>query len=210
MRKLTVYIFLGALLYITGCAPSTFNQRYADDNITSKEQSDDSEFIDDVPQTKSDEQLVAYDKKGGVLRFINKNKKENSTAHGLTFQDKLVEYLGTKYRFGGNNKYTSIDCSAFTKTVYEELFNIKLPRTAAQQYEFSERISKDELKPGDLVFFNTRRGVRVGHVGIYIGNNEFVHASSSKGVIKSSLDEDYYTRTYIGAGRIQMNESFKQ
>jgi len=117
----------------------------------------------------------------------------------------VIKYLGVPYKYGGITK-NGIDCSAFTQTVYRDVFNIKLQRSARLQYTQGEVISKgNELKYGDLVFFNTRKRVKPGHVGIYIGDNLFAHASSAKGVTISSIDYDYYSRTYMGARRFETN-----
>ena len=117
----------------------------------------------------------------------------------------VIKYLGTPYKYGGTTK-NGIDCSAFTQTVYRDVFNIKLERAARLQYKQGKVIEKgDELKYGDLVFFNTRKRVKPGHVGIYIGDNLFAHASSAKGVTISSIDYDYYSRTYMGARRFETN-----
>jgi len=117
----------------------------------------------------------------------------------------IIKYLGVPYKYGGTTK-SGIDCSAFTQTVYKDVFKIKLERSARLQYTQGEVIEKgDELKYGDLVFFNTRKRVKPGHVGIYIGDNLFAHASSTKGVTISAIDYDYYSRTFMGARRFENN-----
>jgi lipoprotein Spr len=110
----------------------------------------------------------------------------------------IDEWLGTRYRLGGSNK-DGIDCSAFMQVLFSALYGVNLPRTAKEQYHLSHRISRTELKEGDLVFFNTKRGV--SHVGMYLQNNKFVHASSS-GVTISDLYDEYWMRKFIGVGRI--------
>lgn len=117
----------------------------------------------------------------------------------------IIEYLNTPYKFGGNSK-KGIDCSAFTQTVFNNTLSIQLLRSARDQFTQGTEIKeRDALKFGDLVFFNTRRRVRPGHVGIYIGDNLFAHASSKYGVIVSSLDHDYYSKRFMGARRIETN-----
>lgn len=112
---------------------------------------------------------------------------------------KLIDnWWGTRYRLGGNGK-DGIDCSAFMQVLFASLYGITLPRTAKEQYGFSKRVSRTELKEGDLVFFNTIGGV--SHVGMYLQNNKFVHASKD-GVKISDLYEDYWSRHFIGVGRI--------
>jgi hypothetical protein len=123
-------------------------------------------------------------------------------------QDELLYYLlqkeffvwqGTPYRLGGNNK-RGIDCSALVKNIYLDSFNIKLPRTTETQVKNGYLVYKNQLQVGDLVFFKTGWSTR--HVGIYMGNNEFIHASTSKGVITSSLENVYWKDKYWQARRI--------
>ncbi len=111
----------------------------------------------------------------------------------------IDKWWNTKYRFGGNSK-KGIDCSAFTSLLMSCVYAVKLPRTAKQQYAETQRVSKDELAEGDLVFFNTKKGV--SHVGAYLGDGYFVHASTSNGVTINNLDEEYFSRRYISGGRI--------
>jgi lipoprotein Spr len=111
----------------------------------------------------------------------------------------IEEWWDTRYRYGGESK-KGIDCSALTGLLLTTVYGIKLPRTAREQYAASERINRDELKEGDLVFFNTRGGV--SHVGVYLANDYFVHASVANGVTISSLNDDYYNRKYMGGGRV--------
>lgn len=111
----------------------------------------------------------------------------------------IDEWYGTRYRLGGTTK-KGIDCSAFVGAIYTSVFSISLPRTARDQYKASRRISRTELQEGDLLFFNTRGGV--SHVGIYLQNNKFIHASTTKGVTISDMFDPYYLRRFIGAGRI--------
>ncbi|MGC4103374.1 C40 family peptidase [Ferruginibacter sp.] len=110
----------------------------------------------------------------------------------------IEDWWGTRYRYGGTTK-KGIDCSAFTGTLLNEVFGLALPRTARDQYASCDKIEREDLQEGDLVFFNTRGGV--SHVGVYLANGYFVHSSVHGGVTISSLDEDYYNRKYIGGGR---------
>ena len=119
---------------------------------------------------------------------------------------KLFEYIdewyGTRYCMGGTTK-NCIDCSAFVQSLIGAIYGITVPRTAVTQYKSSKRISTTELKEGDLLFFHTRRNHGlVTHVGIYLQNNKFVHASSSGGVTISDMYEPYYVQHLIAAGRI--------
>jgi NlpC/P60 family len=114
--------------------------------------------------------------------------------------DGVDEWYGVRYRTGGNTK-TGVDCSGFTVAVYSSVYGISLPRVSRDQYRISRKISTTELQEGDLVFFNTR-GSGVSHVGVYLGNNKFIHASVSRGIMVNGLFEPYYLKRYIGAGRI--------
>jgi cell wall-associated NlpC family hydrolase len=115
------------------------------------------------------------------------------------------KYIGTPYKFGGNTS-SGFDCSGFTVKVFEEN-DFKLPRRSSDQAEAGEKIDIKEVKPGDLLFFATAGGSRVSHVGIVhdIGNDgevKFIHASTSKGVIISSLNEKYWNKAYLHAQRV--------
>lgn len=110
-------------------------------------------------------------------------------------------WIGTPYLYGGNDR-NGVDCSGFVLQVYLKAAEIALPRTSRQQQEYCRDLTRDQLEPGDLVFFTSRGSNVVGHVGIYIGNNQMIHASSSQGVVISSLQSNYYVQNYYGGGRI--------
>ncbi len=118
--------------------------------------------------------------------------------------ENVDEWYGVRYRTGGNTK-SGVDCSGFTVAVYSAVYGIALPRVSRDQYRISRKISTTELQEGDLVFFNTR-GSGVSHVGVYLGNNRFIHASVSRGVMVNGLSEPYYAQRYYGAGRIDDKE----
>lgn len=115
--------------------------------------------------------------------------------------EKIEEWWATRYCLGGSTKQC-IDCSAFTAVIAKDVFNIVLLRTAQQQYENSTPISKEELTEGDLVFFHTSSRREVTHVGVYLQNNKFVHASTSQGVMISDLNDPYWKSKYYASGRI--------
>ena len=106
------------------------------------------------------------------------------------------QWAGTRYRMGGTT-HRGIDCSAFMQETFAAAFGMDLPRSTAEQRHLGKRIQRHQLKQGDLVFFRGNN-----HVGVYMGNNKFMHASSSQGVTISSLDEDYWARTYTQSRRI--------
>ena len=117
----------------------------------------------------------------------------------------FMEYwYGAPYRYGGNSR-DGIDCSAFAFLLLSSVYGVgTLPRTSKEQYEACRHIPRDELQEGDLVFFHTLTGRKhrgVTHVGVYLRNNKFVHASVS-GVMISDLSDGYYERHFVGAGRV--------
>jgi len=116
---------------------------------------------------------------------------------------KALSLIGTPYKFGGNNPEKGLDCSGFVKHVYKTSADISLPRSAAEMSRQGESVAQSDLKPGDLVFFNTRKQPN-SHVGIYAGDGTFVHASSSrsKEVMVSRINEKYWSSRFNGARRI--------
>lgn len=111
------------------------------------------------------------------------------------------EWKGTHYRIGGNSK-SGVDCSGFMQITFRELFGIDLPRMTVDQAKEGRKVSKRELRTGDLVFFNTGRGPNGKHVGVYVKNGQFLHASTKGGVIYSDMDSPYWSRTFWQARRL--------
>ncbi len=114
---------------------------------------------------------------------------------------KIDEWWGTPYALGGNSK-RGVDCSYFTLDVMNAIYNTNLKRTAAEQYEQSEKIDWSDLKEGDLIFFKTDGSRSISHVGIYLTNNKFAHASTSQGVTISDLSETYWQKRLFSLGRV--------
>ena len=110
-------------------------------------------------------------------------------------------YLGTRYKSGGMSR-GGVDCSGFVCLVFKELNQANLPRSSGQQWKLGTVVSPDDARPGDFVFFRGGLFGFVNHVGIYMGDNSFVHASTSNGVMYSSLDDGYYKKHFAGVRRV--------
>lgn len=122
------------------------------------------------------------------------------TAQGLTSY--ALGLLGVDYKFGGNTPETGLDCSGLVRYVFQQVTGVSLPRSAKEMSLVGEPIRVDELKPGDLVFFNTRR-FAFSHVGIYLGDNQFIHAPRrGREVEVAVFDKRYWQQRYNGARRL--------
>lgn len=117
----------------------------------------------------------------------------------LSFID---DWYGVKYRFGGESK-AGIDCSAFTRKLLSEVFSISVGRVVPDQLKAGIEIEKSELRMGDLILFNTNTGHRKGltHVGFYLGNGNFVHSATNRGVVFDNIEKDYYKKAFRKAVR---------
>lgn len=145
-------------------------------------------------QSKSVSESVSQ----GQIGHLNFPNRDDENEMGNLIVSEAFSWLGTPYRYGGDDR-SGIDCSGLVAQVYGAI-GINVPRTSRTQYENSERVKTDNLQQGDLIFFSN--GAIVNHVGIYIGNGEMIHASSSRGVIKQAVADEYYTRRFAGVGRV--------
>ncbi len=138
---------------------------------------------------------IALLENGVIIRDI---MNENNSA-----EKELAEWIGVPYRGGGDSK-RGTDCSGLTYQIYRKVYRTQVPRNTEDLRKESTKVAKRNLREGDLVFFSSSRSrKKVAHVGIYLKNGKFIHASTSKGVIVSRLSEDYYTRHWISGGRIR-------
>lgn len=144
---------------------------------------------------------------GWVYKTLVEVSRPELVPYSKILGEEIVDYgkqfIGTPYVWGGNDLKRGVDCSGLTKEVYET-FDIDLSRVSYMQANEGRKVKKEELKPGDLVFFDTS-GVNngnVSHVGIYVGDNQFLHADSTKGVMVSNLNSSYYKRNYVISTRI--------
>ena len=121
---------------------------------------------------------------------------------GKNLRKVVDSYLGIPYQWGGTTR-SGMDCSAFTRAVVRETYGIELPRTSKQMFQVGSNVKKQDLKPGDLVFFkDTYSGPGVSHVGIFVGEGRFAHASASRGSTITELAHPYFIKRYTGARRV--------
>lgn len=112
------------------------------------------------------------------------------------------KWLGVPYKYGGETR-SGIDCSALVQNVFRSSLSIHMPRSSSKQADYCKTIKRDQVIEGDLLFFSTPGSGNIGHVGIYIGNGCMIHASSSRGVVVSNISDDYFTRHFLKAGRVE-------
>lgn len=222
--RLSIYIFLlfagiTGILF-SGCSATSIQDRYSTTKPEQeKEQTRYSPTKDQPEKTQLPDSLDYYDDDefdeepddedidiSHIIKRLTDDSVTDIDADRSDVKEKLlmeiIRYLNTPYRFGGSS-FSGIDCSAFTQILYSNVLSLSLLRSAREQYTQGVVIdSRRDLKFGDLVFFNTRRGVRPGHVGIFIGDDLFAHASRKLGVTISSLSSTYYDTRYMGARRV--------
>lgn len=130
------------------------------------------------------------------------SKISSFTNHASQLAMQAVSMLGIHYKYGGNSPENGLDCSGLVRYVYKETLGKDLPRTAAEISHVGEHVDPHDLRPGDLVFYNTlRRGF--SHVGIYLGDNKFIHSPSAGGQVRiESMDLSYWKKRFNGARRI--------
>lgn len=127
---------------------------------------------------------------------------EQDDPHALYLE--CASWVGTPYRFGGTTR-AGTDCSGLTTNIYRNVYGISLQRNSRKQYEKNcTHVSRKHLQPGDLVFFGSGgRAANINHTGIYLKSDRFLHASSSRGVMVSSLDDRYWKQRWVGGGRVR-------
>lgn len=144
----------------------------------------------------------AVGNKDGFLLQASQDEFENMVRNldvKSRLMDQYASWKGVRYRLGGSTR-SGIDCSGFVQRTFREQFGLELPRSTYEQQEMGKSVDRTKLRTGDLVLF--RAGSTGRHVGIYIGNNQFVHASTSSGVMISSMDEPYWKKRYNEARRV--------
>jgi cell wall-associated NlpC family hydrolase len=136
-------------------------------------------------------------------------ENESSSSWASTAQEIILRALsqtGVKYKYGGINPDSGFDCSGFVRYVFQEAANLTLPHGASAMSQVGKKVSETELQPGDLVFFNTMKSV-YSHVGIYVGNNRFIHAPSAGSSISvADMNDSYWSKRFTGARRVDAKE----
>lgn len=137
------------------------------------------------------------------LDQVRQNVSKNVSSKASELVVNAMGFLGVPYKRGGNSAETGFDCSGFVRAMYEQSIGLVLPRRAEQQAAATQDIDKSELKPGDLVFFNTMRRA-FSHVGIYVGEGRFIHSPKPGGEVRvESMSVNYWAQRFDGARRVQ-------
>jgi lipoprotein spr len=218
MKKKNVILMASLSLFAMNC--STLQE-----NLSSKKRNNkvktDSENADATASKKEDDREHKSDNQNLKNRFSNdslvitkinelqeKNQRllisgTSSEIRTVKLQNALLKsfenWKGTRYAFGGDSS-RGIDCSALTRRVYREVFSFELPRVTKDQIKVGRHVSRNNLKPGDILYF--RPDGKYNHTAVYLGNSLFINASSSKGVILSSLEHSYWSKYFVHGVRV--------
>lgn len=206
LTALAALMMLGSLALIESCAIHPRSRYTTDRSRASAQQPSASSQGDrDAAGTAIGPDSMALDRSPGARPASSSSvalQPLQNDANHAKLAASISVYLDARYKYGGDDA-EAIDCSGFVKAVYEEAYGVTLPRKAAEMYRIGKRVGKSSLATGDLIFFSTAGRRAINHVGIYLSGKKFVHASTSVGVTISSLDEEYWTRRYMGARRLQ-------
>jgi cell wall-associated NlpC family hydrolase len=154
-----------------------------------------------APSQSADDLDKLLAEKGLLSQFDQVRQNVSNKASELVVN--AMGFLGVPYKRGGNTVETGFDCSGFVRSIYEQSIGLILPRRAEQQAAATQNIDKSDLKPGDLVFFNTMRRA-FSHVGIYVGEGRFIHSPKPGAEVRvESMSVDYWARRFDGARRVQ-------
>ena len=222
MRNKVYILFVWALLVLSGCkslGKLTSKDRSSNNKVAGSRSSMSRGFLDNLAVLPGEVKLAGVKVTAPKVETANTKKPTYDAALSLpnkyanllgvapteltntVLLSQLEKWYGTQYCFGGSTD-SCIDCSSFTQVILRDVYNVKIPRNSQQQFDASTKIETKNLKEGDLVFFNTvSASMIITHVGVYVCNNKFVHASTSKGVTINDLSEKYFAKAFRGAGR---------
>lgn len=186
--RLFYFLILTSFVVVSCKSKGDWREKYKNENPKENNKYKSSTYRTDKPETIHDLSLL--------LDTSSSNLK-NKALYQL-----ILDWYGTPYAFGNNTK-KGIDCSGFTQIIYKEIYKKDLPRRSSDMSELIERKYSKDLKEGDLVFFSFGNSKEINHVGIYLSNNKFVHASTKKGVIVSDLTEPWYGDYLVKCGPIK-------
>ena len=218
MKKKNVILMASLSLFAMNCSTLQNNStsRKRNNKVkTDPETADATESRkEDDREHKSDNQNLKnrFSNDSLVITKINELQEKNqrllisgtsSEIRTVKLQNALLKsfenWKGTKYSFGGDSS-RGIDCSALTRRVYREVFSFELPRVTKDQIKVGRHVSRNNLKPGDILYF--RPDGKYNHTAVYLGNSLFINASSSKGVILSSLEHSYWSKYFVHGVRV--------
>lgn len=193
-RRAASFIVLGAAATLAGCATNAQN-----------------EYAESDAARLARYQYLSHTQADPLGAYLAANYPTSTAPKApRAIASTALSFLGVKYRYGGDAPSTGFDCSGLVSYAAEKSLGLKLPRQAAQMAREGESVKLNELKKGDLVFFNTR-GFRNSHVGIYLGDQQFVHAPRKGAVVRvESMDIGYWKKRYNGARRLAVDTTFTQ
>jgi cell wall-associated NlpC family hydrolase len=197
-----VLLIVSLFLLFTGCGSTSPRFRVRDSRVAAAERVTESK-PDSARTIQEDVETSARDAESVIARARSFKSEKNEAISDLDrakIMREISKMMGVSYRLGGTDE-EGIDCSAYTMNVYRNSLGRQLPRSSAEQYSTGQPVEYQDLKFGDLVFFNTT-GESASHVGMYLGDDLFAHASVSLGVTISSLESFYYKKRYEGARRV--------
>ncbi|HTJ96260.1 MAG TPA: C40 family peptidase [Rhodocyclaceae bacterium] len=156
--------------------------------------------VEPIPDPAVEKPAVSAEKPSLVDRATSSLKTATNSVQ--TAIDDAIDLIGIRYKRGGQTPETGFDCSGFVRHVFQEGMGLLLPRSAKEISKEGEVVKRTELQPGDLVFFNTMRKT-FSHVGIYLGDNQFIHSPRTGGAVRiEDLREKYWAKRYEGARRV--------
>lgn len=184
-------LFLSVLIVLATACKSGKKTATAKNKSTEKSEKN----IKNTPELSPKDKAI----KEKYALALGVNEKDISNLKLYHFVD---EWMGVPYKYGGNDK-NGIDCSGFTGLLYREVYNKNISGPTSTLIDLTNIINESELKEGDMIFFHIEKKGKVSHVGVYLQNNKFVHATTKKGVMINDLNENYYKQHYFKSGRVK-------